>query len=142
MQPFTLAALAAAALNLLIWIYLLVGRGRFWLVGVEAPAGVGEVQASIAVIIPARNEAAFIEQSLLSLLEQTCNRSLHIFLVDDGSTDATVHIARQTAREIISEGGGPASFNIIQGQPLPPGWSGKLWAMQQGIEEARRLNPT
>ncbi len=142
MQPFTPAALAAATLVFLMWIYLLVGRGRFWRVGVEAPERVGELQASVAVIIPARNEATFIEQNLLSLLEQTCNRSLHIFLVDDGSTDATVHIARQAARKIVSQGGGPASFNLIQGQPLPPGWSGKLWAMQQGIEEACRLNPT
>src|SRR5581483_11613984 len=111
MQPFTPAALAAATLVCLMWIYLLVGRGRFWRVGVEAPERVGELKASVAVIIPARNEA-------------------------------TVHIARQATQKIVSQGGGPASFNLIQGQPLPPGWSGKLWAMQQGIEAACRLNPT
>ena len=91
----------------------------------------------MAVIVPARNEAEVIGANIRSLLNQTCSESLHIFLVDDGSTDATAHIASQTA----ALAGKAAALTVIAGQPLPPGWSGKLWAMHQGVERARELNP-
>ena len=61
----------------------------------------------------------------------------HIFLVDDASTDSTAQIARDTA---ASEGK-TENLTVLNGQPLPEGWSGKVWAMQQGVERARTLNP-
>jgi len=125
-------------ISLLIWAYLLLARGRFWQVGRlpdvkpdSRPPGL------IAVIIPARNEADVVGECILSLLNQTCSESLHIFLVDDGSTDSTARIARETG--VVAEKS--AVLTIIEGQPLPPGWSGKLWALNQGVERARLLAP-
>jgi hopene-associated glycosyltransferase HpnB len=91
----------------------------------------------IAVIIPARNEADVIAQTITSLLNQTCANSIHIFLVDDGSTDGTAQVAREAA----ARAGHGAQVTIIAGPPLPQGWSGKLWAVQQGIERAREIDP-
>ena len=63
--------------------------------------------------------------------------SLQIFLVDDGSTDGTAQVARDAAISC----GFAGRLTMIEGSPLPAGWSGKLWAMQQGIEHASELNP-
>ncbi|HKU21064.1 MAG TPA: glycosyltransferase, partial [Terriglobales bacterium] len=63
--------------------------------------------------------------------------SLHIFLVDDSSSDGTAQIARQAAASM----GKLASLTVLQGQPLPPGWSGKLWAVSQGVAAARDFAP-
>jgi len=128
----------AAVVPALIWGYLLLGRGRFWRVGkiVTPPVANLEQARRVAVIIPARNEAAVIARSIASLLE-SAEGSLHIFLVDDSSTDGTAQIARQAAVSV----GKLASLTILQGQPLPPGWSGKLWAVSQGIAAARDFAP-
>jgi hopene-associated glycosyltransferase HpnB len=129
----------AGLVSLLIWAYLLLARGAFWQVRRwTAPESVSnKIQGLVAVIIPARNEAAVVGESILSLLNQSCRESLHIFLVNDGSTDSTVQIAHQTA----ALAGKAAALTVIEGQPLPPGWSGKVWAMHQGVERARKLNP-
>src|SRR5436309_7946332 len=129
----------AGFVNLLIWAYLLLAHGKFW--RVQRPVANQRVPAiiqdRIAVIVPARNEAEVVGKSIGSLLNQTCIGSLHIFLVDDASTDSTAQIARDTA---ASEGK-TDNLTVINGQPLPEGWSGKVWAMQQGVERARTLNP-
>jgi hopene-associated glycosyltransferase HpnB len=91
----------------------------------------------IAVIIPARNEADVIGTSVASLLRQSCVDSLHIFVVDDNSTDGTAEAARQAAAQ-SSQG---ERVSVINGRALPSGWSGKLWAVQQGIEQAVELRP-
>jgi hopene-associated glycosyltransferase HpnB len=75
----------------------------------------------ITVLIPARNEAEFIQRTLRSIIEQ--GPGLRIVLIDDNSKDATVEKARQMR---ISD------FRIIRSAPLPSGWSGKLWALEQG----------
>lgn len=89
------------------------------------------------VVIPARNEADVIGKSMGSLLQQSCAGSVHIFVVDDNSTDATADVARHAAVESAHG----EHVSIISGKPLPPGWSGKLWAVQQGIEHAAKLDP-
>ena len=91
----------------------------------------------IAVIIPARNEAEFIAKSVTSLLRQSCAGSIRIFLGDDNSTDGTA----ATAREASASNACADALTVINGRPLPPGWSGKLWAIQQGIEQALLLHP-
>jgi len=78
----------------------------------------------ITVVIPARNEAAVIAATLSALERQ--GAGLQVILVDDDSSDATVEIARQS---------GLAGLRIISAQPLPSGWSGKLWAQQQGTQQ-------
>jgi len=138
--------IAAGVLSLLIWAYLVLARGGFWRIyppssalispGKDSPAnGVQPVQ--IAVIIPARNEADVVDPTVSSLLQQIGHHQMHIFLVDDGSTDGTAQAARAAAvAEKQAE-----NLTILDGSPLPPGWSGKLWAMQQGIEQAGKTAP-
>jgi hopene-associated glycosyltransferase HpnB len=75
----------------------------------------------ITVLIPARNEAEVIQHTLQSVIEQ--GPGLEIVLIDDNSEDATVEKTRQMR---ISD------LRIIRSAPLPSGWSGKLWALEQG----------
>lgn len=123
----------------LTWIYLLFGRGRFWSVRhlFADPEPVSRVNGRIAVVIPARDECGSIGQAVSSLLAQTCRESLHIFVVDDHSSDDTADIARQAA----AMAGYPEQLTVIAGTSLPSGWTGKLWAVQQGIEQALREEP-
>ena len=124
---------------LVAWTYLLLGRGSFWRVKDKLPPESGRTFSSVpvAAVIPARNEADVIEDSILSLLGQSSAHSLHIFLVDDGSTDGTAQVAREAATRV----GKAHLLTIIEGKPLAAGWSGKLWAMEQGIAKAREFSP-
>ena len=132
------ALISVGMVVVLVWAYLLVAHGRFWCIGrLMPPAPSSDTRASVAVIIPARNEAEFIAESVASLLRQNLVRDLRIFVVDDNSTDATAQAARDTA----PLAGNAVSVTVIEGQPLPPGWTGKLWAVQQGIEAAREGGP-
>lgn len=88
-------------------------------------------------MIPARNEANFIGRSIASLLQQTCIEALRIIVVDDNSSDGTAEAVRCAATH--SAHGGRVS--VISGRPLPSGWSGKLWAVQQGVERAVQVDP-
>ena len=133
------SALVAGCVCIILWLYLLLGHGRFWMVQrLRAKAApLTAIAGPIAVVIPARNEADVIGGAIHSLLRQSCAGVLHIFLVDDNSADETAAVAREAA----SNSSHPEALTIIHGQPLPDGWTGKLWAMQQGIEQARRLYP-
>jgi hopene-associated glycosyltransferase HpnB len=130
---------AAGIVTLLIWLYLFFLHGQFWRIGkiVAAPRELAQTSIRIAVVIPARDEADVVDQCITSLLRQNGNQSLHIFLVDDASSDATAQVARQAAQA----GAKPHDLTVISGRPLAPGWSGKLWAAQQGVEQALALNP-
>jgi hopene-associated glycosyltransferase HpnB len=126
-----------AAVAALIWAYLLLGRGRFWLSGnIIARPGAPQSARRVAIIIPARNEAEVIGRTVAALLSQA-NESMHVFLVDDASTDGTAQIARQAAASLEKKD----SLTILEGRPLPPGWTGKLWAVSQGVETARSFAP-
>ena len=130
--------IAAGVLSLLIWAYLVFARGGFWRIRPAGPAPDGKPNSvRIAVIIPARNEADVVGRAVRSLLQQQGVQRIHIFLVDDASTDGTAHAARTAA---IAEGKAQ-NLTVVQGSDLPPGWSGKLWAMQQGIEQAVKTVP-
>jgi hopene-associated glycosyltransferase HpnB len=128
----------AGAVAALIWAYLLLGRGRFWRIGNLSvrPLGVPTAARRVAVVIPARNEAAAIGQSITALLEPA-GEPLHVFLVDDASSDGTAPIARQAGASL----GRLSSLTILEGSPLPTGWSGKLWALSQGIAAAHDFAP-
>ena len=128
----------AAAVPALIWAYLLLGRGRFWRIGnlIVRPVGVPAAARRVAVVIPARNEAAVIGPSITALLEPAGD-PLHVFLVNDASTDGTAQIARQAAASL----GRLSSLTILEGSPLPSGWLGKLWALSQGIAAAHDFAP-
>ncbi len=126
-------------LCLLAWLYLLLFHGRFWQVSrlhaAKRPAA-SPITGTIAVVIPARNEANHIGRALRSLLGQSCADVLQIFVVDDNSSDGTADAARAAA-----SGRDQQKLHLISGLPLPAGWTGKLWAVQQGIDAAMKLDP-
>ncbi len=121
----------AAALSLLIWIYLVFARGGFWRIvtnhnSANAPA------CKVIAVIPARNEADVIGEAVASLLTQDFPAPLDVILVDDASTDGTAEAARLAAQKIaLAE-----QLTVLTGAPLPPGWTGKLWAVFQGAQAA------
>jgi len=104
-----------------IWIYLLLGRGAFWRMREAAPAG--RDTASVVAVVPARNEAAFVGAAIASLAAQ-----VGIVLVDDASDDGTADIARTAAS--------PDVLRVIAARPLPAGWTGKMWAVSEGVRAA------
>ena len=123
---------------LLAWLGLLLFHGRFWQVSrlQAATSSAPSISETIAVVIPARNEANNIGRAVRSLLAQSCTEVLQIFVVDDNSTDGTADAARAAVA-----GSDPQKLHIISGRPLPAGWTGKLWAVQQGIDAALEANP-
>lgn len=129
-----IAALAAA-----IWLYLAFARGGFWLCSERDEGGPTTLPSStpswpsVTVVIPARNEADGIAETIGSLLRQDYAGSLKIIMVDDDSSDNTADIARQCAARLNAS----ERLQIIDGEPLPRGWTGKLWAVKQGVAAAQ-----
>jgi len=138
--PLTLSAIAI--LSLAIWLYLAFARGMFWrlrpfdddLAQHDPPP----TWPSVVAIVPARNEAATIAQSIGSLLRQNYPGEFSVIVVDDHSEDATAQLAGQAARELSAE----SRFTPLRAAPLPPGWTGKLWALNQGVAHAQSASPT
>ena len=64
-------------------------------------------------------------------------RNFRIVVVDDQSSDGTAEAARTAA----AAAGAPDRLTICRGEPVPPGWTGKLWAVRQGVEAARSTRP-
>ncbi|AFZ35469.1 hopene-associated glycosyltransferase HpnB [Stanieria cyanosphaera PCC 7437] len=128
--------LTISLISLGIWLYLLGFWGNFWRAKerLETQHIKLESYPSIAVIIPARNEAELLPQTLRSLLVQDYPGDYSIVLIDDGSTDGTAQIAQEFFKT--------NKLKIIESQVLPQGWTGKLWAIQQGISYAQQQNPT
>jgi hopene-associated glycosyltransferase HpnB len=130
----TLLACAALA----VWTYLLTARGGFWMAGVRDEGGpLPENWPSVMAVIPARDEADSVGDTIRSLLRQDYRGDFGIILVDDQSTDGTADVARRAAQE-MSAGD---RLTVLAGADLPTGWTGKLWAMKQGIERASAEEP-
>jgi hopene-associated glycosyltransferase HpnB len=127
-----------AFLALAIWCYLALGRGGFWRCaerddGAPPPPA---VWPRIAVVVPARDEADVIGECLGSLLSQDYPGAWPVIVVDDNSSDGTANVARRAA----SDRDMPNRLTIVPGAALPGGWTGKLWALSQGIAAARSLD--
>ena len=130
--------IAAGVLSLLIWVYLVLARGGFWRIDPAVPAqDVNTNPVHVAVIIPARDEADVVGRAVRSLLQQTGHHRIHIFFVDDASTDGTA----QAAHEAAIAAGQAQNLTVVPGSALPSGWSGKVWAMQQGVQQAANTAP-
>ena len=123
---------AAAGFSLAAWIYLLLARGGFWRarerLAPATPAGAAHVEA----LIPARNEAASIAATVEGLLGSTYPGRLGVTVIDDHSSDATAEIARESA----SATGRSGALRVLAAPPLAAGWSGKLAALQAGLDAA------
>ena len=121
-------------LPLAIWAYLLLGRGWFWLCRErDDTAAAAEPRAwpSVVAIIPARDEADMIALSVGSLLRQDYPGRFSVVVVDDQSADGTAAAASAAASEVR----GADRLKIVGGKGPPPGWTGKLSAMRQGLAE-------
>ncbi len=125
----------AGTLALAIWIYLLFARGGFWLEFYHRSRALGPLllAPAIVAVIPARNEAPVVGQAIGSLCSQAYAGRFHIILVDDGSDDGTADAARAAAP--------PGLLTVIHAAPLPEGWSGKLWAVAEGVRHAESFSP-
>ncbi|MEU0333383.1 glycosyltransferase [Streptomyces sp. NPDC006193] len=131
------AFLWITVVSLAAWCWLLLGQGFFWRTDVRLPRRrEPEVWPSVCVVVPARDEAAVLPDSLPSLLAQEYPGRAEVFLVDDGSTDGTA----RTARELSQRHGGLPLTVGSPGEP-PAGWTGKLWAVRYGIGLARAREP-
>ena len=129
-----------ACLPLLIWTYLVLGRGGFWLARErddrnEAPDL--DDWPAVTAIVPARDEADVIARSIGSLLAQDYAGDFRIILVDDNSSDGTARVAREIAEASPHR----ARLTILSGAPLGAGWTGKLWAVHQGVSAAMTGTP-
>jgi hopene-associated glycosyltransferase HpnB len=132
MSAWTAVGFSALA----IWLYLLAGRGGFWLARVRDDTTVAappDKWPSVVAIVPARNEADVIAQSVRSLLGQDYPGPFRIVVIDDGSSDGTAATALQAQRMSTREG----ALDVISGAELPSGWTGKMWALEQGVRHAK-----
>lgn len=128
-----------SALALVIWAYLIVARDGFW----RAEPRIEDFRGSllprppgVVAIVPARDEAAHIGQALRSLLAQDYPGPLDVIVVDDHSEDETGRLARDAASAADGR-----SVEVLSPAPLPPGWSGKLWAVAAGVRMADKRFP-
>jgi hopene-associated glycosyltransferase HpnB len=130
-----------AAIVLVIWLYLLIGRGGFWLArerddaGDFGPRGSASTAPAVVAVIPARDEADCIGDTVASLLQQDYRGDFRIIVVDDQSTDGTAEVAQAAAAEFGTAG----RLTVLSGHTLPAGWTGKLWAQHQGVEFVNAL---
>jgi hopene-associated glycosyltransferase HpnB len=130
-----LAGLAFA--SLLAWVWLLFLRGGFWRADRRLADGEGGAQGpwpSVAAVVPARDEAETIGATVSSLLSQDYPGPLTVIVIDDNSVDGTAERATGAAN-------GDPRFHLLSGRPLPAGWTGKLWAVAQGVDLASAAMP-
>lgn len=131
---FIIAAAAFAA-----WLWLLFARGYFWRCGErdDGPAAIPPQWPNVIALVPARDEAETIGAVIAGLMAQDYPGEFSIVLIDDQSGDATAELAAEAARN------GRRSLRILSGEVPPPGWTGKLWALQQGLNflARERLEP-
>jgi hopene-associated glycosyltransferase HpnB len=115
-----------ALLSLVIWLYLMLAHGRFWQSAPELPAATPREHPDVDIVVPARDEAHTIAAVIASLLAQDYRGSFRVILVDDNSTDGTAALA-----------GAAPNLAVITLKSKPGGWSGKLWALSQGVAASR-----
>ncbi len=118
--------LTCSIISLFIWVVILVLPWRPWgtkehFDHLSPESDIKE--GMITVLIPARNEEKMLRHSIPSILGQSPN--VKMVVVDDCSTDNTYN----TAKELIKDRG-----IVISGSLPPKGWSGKLWALEQGLD--------
>lgn len=134
-----LTPILVSAIPLAIWIYLVLGRGNFW----RPHEGKIEPQPltrwpRVVAIVPARNEAESISQTVAALAKQDYPGDFSIIVVDDHSEDDTAAFARQA----VEESRATERLTVHAAAALAPGWTGKLWALNEGIRIASANAPS
>jgi hopene-associated glycosyltransferase HpnB len=127
-------------ISLITWLFLLLFWGQFWRVNHQLETNKSVIEKplpKVCVVVPARNEANVIPISLRSLLLQDYTGNFTIFLVDDQSSDGTANFAQGVAYAVDKTD----KLQIVSSESLPKDWTGKLWAMAQGVEKASELTP-
>jgi hopene-associated glycosyltransferase HpnB len=126
--------IVVASIALAVWLYLLLARGAFWRCAERDDWASASLAAwpRVAAVVPARNEAECIGASIGSLLAQDYPGAWTVILVDDDSDDGTADIARRAAQA-------GERLRVVTSRGLPAGWTGKLWAVKQGIDAAMAL---
>ncbi|KPF88246.1 glycosyltransferase [Novosphingobium sp. AAP93] len=122
--------IALGTLSLAIWLVMLLGRDMFWLARERDTRGMPpqpQAWPEVVAVVPARDEADVIARSVGSLLTQDYPGRFRVILVDDQSSDGTADIARAL---------GSDRLEVLSGAPLSRGWTGKLWAVSQGVARA------
>jgi hopene-associated glycosyltransferase HpnB len=109
-------------LCVVVWLYLVFAHGNFWRSTPELSAAIPTILPAVDIVVPARNESATIAAVIQSLVTQDYPGKFRVVLVDDDSSDGTAAAAGSDSR-----------LEILRLDAKPPGWSGKLWAMSQGI---------
>jgi hopene-associated glycosyltransferase HpnB len=116
-----------ALLSLCAWIYLFFAHGAFWRSRPQLAVATPDEFPDVDIIVPARDEAETIQAAIGSLLAQDYRGDFRVILIDDNSTDGTAQLA-----------GSAPNLQIIRLDSKPPGWSGKLWALHEGIAASRK----
>jgi hopene-associated glycosyltransferase HpnB len=120
-----------AGLALLAWLYLVVAHGGYWRMRYRLPAAVDPVRwPSVVAVVPARDEAAVLPDTLPALLAQDYPGEFRVVLVDDASADGTGELAKGLADD------GDRDLTVVTGTGPPPGWTGKVAALAVGVAEA------
>ena len=135
------AAIGVAALSLLIWLGLFFFNGHFWQIWISdtdrEAAPPPQSWPSVVAVVPARNEAATIAQTIVARAAQDYPGEFFIVVVDDHSEDGTAEIARKAAADSSAK----EKVQILAAPRLAVGWTGKLWALQSGVEHALPRRP-
>lgn len=112
----------------LAWLYLLLAHGGFWRTTQRLPAGGPPARwPAVVAVVPARDEADILGLTLPTLLGQDYPGPFRVVLVDDASTDGTAQAALAV---------GTGRLDIVRSEGPPPGWAGKVAAMQTGVRNA------
>lgn len=119
--------LAAAYSASIVWCLALVLPGRPYAMRERLEPSKPDLAdfSDITVLIPARNEATILQRTLAAVGDQS--GTAPVVVVDDQSTDATAKVARETL----------GTATVVIGEPPPPGWIGKVWALEQGLRTVR-----
>ncbi len=124
-----------AFVPLLIWIVLLGAHGAFWRVARSEASPEPSNWPAVIAIVPARDEAAVIDECVTSLLAQDYPGPLRVIVVDDHSSDGTAERARACAARLDAR----PRLTVVAARSLPSGWAGKVWAQAEGVAAAQSL---
>ncbi len=133
---------AIAGVSLAIWLYLVALRGGFWRADRRLDADLAAPPAwpAVVALVPARDEAEVIGRSVAALLAQDYPGRFQVVLVDDhsrdGTAEAALHAAGAAGAAVAAE-----RLSVVAARALPSGWSGKLWALSEGLARAEAAAP-